>query len=77
MLGRPVRGEKLSLLQYSGQAVARYVRIGDQKFDQFSLVSMERNLPTSESSTLLRSVPLFQELDVFNAEISLVSVRDK
>jgi hypothetical protein len=73
----PVQGAKLSLLQYSGHAVAGCVRISDEKLDQFSSESIGRGLPTFESETLLRSIPLFQELELYEAEICLVSIRNR
>jgi hypothetical protein len=71
----PVQREKLSLFHYSGQAVARSVRIGNQKLDQFSSASIQGRLPTLKSETLLRSIPLFEELELYEAEFFLVSIR--
>jgi hypothetical protein len=71
----PTQGGELSLLKYSGQAVARCVRIGDKKHDQFSLTSTNSSLPTFKTNTLLQFIPLFRELHLYEAEISLVSIR--
>jgi hypothetical protein len=70
----PTQGGELSLLKYSGQAVARRMRISDKKYDQFSFTSTNSSLPTFEANTLLHFIPLFRELHLYEAEISLVSI---
>ena len=71
------QGGELSLLKYSGQAVARCVRIGDKKHDQFSSTSTTSSLPTFKTNTLLHFIPLLRELHLYEAEISLVSIRNR
>jgi hypothetical protein len=70
----PTQEGELSLLKYSGQAVARCVRIGDKKHDQFSFTSTNSSLPTFKANTLLHFIPLFRELYLYEAEISLVGI---
>ena len=62
------------MLRHSGQAVARHIRIGDQKLDQFGLTSTDCDLP--KSIRLLPSIPLFEALDLYEAEISQVSIQN-
>ena len=70
----PLQGGELSLLKYSGQAVARSLRIDDKKYDQFSFPSTNSSLPTPKTNTLLYLIPLFRELNLYEAEVSLVSI---
>jgi hypothetical protein len=73
----PMQGGELSLLKYSGQAIARYVRVGNKKHDQFSLSSTNNSLPTFKTNTLLQFIPLSRELHLYEAEVSLVSIRNR
>ena len=65
------------MLKYSGQAVARCVRIGDKKHDQFSFTSTNSSLPTFKTNTILHFIPLFRELNLYEAEVSQVSIRNR
>jgi hypothetical protein len=73
----PLHGGELSLLKYSGQAVARYVRIGDEKHDQFSFSTTNSSSPAFKTNTLPHFIPLFRELNLYEAEVSLVSIRNR
>jgi hypothetical protein len=68
-------GTTLSALHYSGRAIIRSVQIGGEVIDQYSSAVVRRTSPISETRDLLRFLPLFQEYDLFQADIILVSIR--
>jgi hypothetical protein len=66
-----------STLQYCGRAIVRSVQIGGEMFDQFSQRVRYRTSPMSEPGDFVRFLPLFQEYDIFHAEIALVSILNR